>query len=236
MYYNYYIVRSWWINGDFFPKWRAENAEYSQVITHITKASYLPISRQHASPILSWKTLLTSPLSIAGSKTRMKYPDFSPASAACKCSSTSIQGGAGAVSCQEALSVLQLQSWFQNKAIKNHLFIWYLDSGGYFSDLWTKIFSKVPVKERGDTKTSQSGFSDSWIMTPVRCRVGSKQVPQQLRRYHFLIEEHGRRKMIYNIYSLLRLHLCHDVMCSSCRQAVTVHVCVSEDTRGASAI
>ena len=113
--------------------------------------------------------------------------------------------------------------------------IWYLDSGSYFSDLWTKIFSKVPVKERGDTKTSQSGYSDSWIMTPVRCRVGSKQVPQQLRRYHFLIEEHGRRKMIYNIYSLLRLDLCHDVMCSSCRQAVTVHVCVSEDTRGASA-
>ena len=121
----YYIVRSWWINGDFFPKWRAENAEYSQVITHITKASYLPISRQHASPILSWKTLLTSPLSIAGSKTRMKYPDFSLASAACKCPSTSIQGGAGAVSCQEALSVLQLQRWFQNKAIRNHLFdIW----------------------------------------------------------------------------------------------------------------
>ena len=62
----------------------------SQVITHVTMASYLPISRQHASPILSWKTLLTSPLSIGSSKTRMKYPDFSLESADCKCSSTSI--------------------------------------------------------------------------------------------------------------------------------------------------
>ena len=46
-------------------------------------------STRPPSPILSWKTLLTSPLSIGSSKTRMKYPDFSLESADCKCSSTS---------------------------------------------------------------------------------------------------------------------------------------------------
>ena len=129
----YYIVRSWWINGDFFPPSEEPKMQSSQVITHVTMASYLPISRQHASPILSWNTLLTSPLSIGSSKTRMKYPDFSLESADCKCSSTSI---IQVLQVQFPIrrhcqwSVLQLQSWFQNRTLTWTPPIWYLDSRG----------------------------------------------------------------------------------------------------------